>query len=132
MSSFSRSKGQRGERAVAAIIHELTGWQVQRRVRNDKHDSDLVGVPGWSIEVKDHARVTLGDVQEWWKQSVRQAAGEIPLLVYKRQRGSWRFVWPLAVHLTFQQSEFWKDYEWTVEGTADAWAAVARELCGTN
>lgn len=132
MSSFSRSKGQRGERAVAAIIFDLMGWEVRRRVRNDKGDSDLIGAPGWSIEVKDHAKATMGDVREWWAQCVSQAKSDIPLLVYKRQRGEWRFVYPVCVHLTCQEAEWWKHHDWTVETSADGWATVAREICGNT
>lgn len=129
MPKFSRDKGKRGERAVANLIFELTGWEAKRRVRNDNGDSDLVGIPGWSVEVKDHARATLGDVRDWWAQACRQAQGGIPLLIYKRQRGEWRAVYPLCVHLCYQEADWWIDYGYTVECTLEAWATVAREIC---
>jgi hypothetical protein len=130
MSKFQRDKGKRGERAVANIIFELTGWNAQRRVRNDHGDTDLVGIPGWAVEVKDHAKATLGDVRDWWAQACNQAKGNIPLLVYKRQRGEWRCVYPVAIHLCMQEADWWKDYSYTVETSMEGWAAVAREVCG--
>ena len=132
MSAFSRNKGKRGELAVANIIFELTGWEAKRRVRNDNGDSDLVGIPGWSVEVKDHAKATLGDVREWWEQACRQAQGSIPLLVYKRQRGEWRAVYPMCVHLAYQEADWWKDFDFTCEVSLEAWACVAREICNAK
>ena len=131
MTSFSRNKGKRGELAVCRIIFELTGWEAKRRVRNDAGDSDLIGIPGWSVEVKDHSKAMLGDVREWWAQACRQADG-IPLLVYKRQRGEWRAVYPLSIHLCMQEADWWKDCAYTVETSLEAWAAVAREMCGND
>lgn len=132
MSKFSRDKGARAERAVANIIFELTGWEAKRRVRNDHGDSDLIGIPGWSVEVKDHAKTTLGDVRDWWKQACSQADGSIPLLVYRRQRGEWRFVYPMCIHLETQEAEWWKHHDWTVETSPEGWATVAREICGNS
>jgi hypothetical protein len=129
MSAFSRNKGKRGELAVCHIIFELTGWNAHRRVRNDHGDTDLVGIPGWAVEVKDHAKATMGDVNDWWQQACNQAKGNIPLLVYKRQRGEWRCVYPLSIHLCMQEADWWKDYSYTVETSMEGWAAVAREVC---
>jgi len=129
MSKFSKDKGKRGERTVANLIFELTGWNAHRRVRNDHGDTDLIGVPGWGIEVKDHAKATLGDVKGWWEQTCHQSKGLIPLLIYKRQRGEWRAVYPLCVHVCTQQADWWHDYNYTIECSLEAWAAVAREIC---
>jgi hypothetical protein len=49
MSSTQRNKGKAGERGAAALVCDLTGWDVQRRVRQHDGDSDLAGVPGWVI-----------------------------------------------------------------------------------
>jgi hypothetical protein len=132
MSAFSRNKGKRGELAVCHIIFELTGWEAKRRVRNDHGDTDLVGVPGWAVEVKDHAKATLGDLRDWWSQACRQAQGNLPLLVYKRQRGEWRAVYPMCVYLHTQHADWWKDFDYTVETSLEAWATTARELCGND
>ena len=139
MSSMQRTKGQQGEREVAGIIRDLTGWDVQRRVRNPANDSDLTGVPGWSVEVKRHKAATRAEIAGWWRQTCAQAttphAGAsdgkanvcIPVLFYRLDRDQWRAVWPVAVGLKLQQACQWSGYEWTAEGSVEAWAAVARD-----
>jgi hypothetical protein len=100
VSASSRTKGQAGEREIAALIRDLTGWDVRRRVRQHDGDSDLMGVPGWSIEVKRRARALRSDIAAWWKQAVEQAgAGDWPVLFFRADRDAWRAVWPLGVHL---------------------------------
>ena len=121
MSKASRDKGQRGELQVAGMIRDLTGWDVRRKVRQHDGDSDLEGVPGWSVEIKNHASATLGDVRKWWDQCVSQSGWLRPVLFYKRQRGEWRAVWTDA-----SNRNDW-GYQWTVEGSIEAWAMVARE-----
>lgn len=128
MSRMQRRKGQVGEREAANVITELTGWPVQRRVRNAAGDSDLVGIPGWAVEVKRHRQACPSLLAAWWEQTVMQAAGQLPLLLYRLDRAAWRAVWPLAVSLRMQQAKHWREYEWTVEGSVAAWAAMAREL----
>jgi hypothetical protein len=94
MSVMQRRKGQSGERAAAAILTNITGIEVRRKVRQHEGDSDL-DFPGWSIEIKRHAKATPATVAEWWQQTVRQAerAGLPPLLVYRPDRRPWRCVW---------------------------------------
>lgn len=124
----SRTKGKTGEREVAGLIRDLTGWDCRRRVRQHDGDSDLLGVPGWSVEVKRYASATPAVIEAWWKQTVEQADGLLPVLVYRVDRRDWRAVWPVAMHLTQQRAEFWENYRWTAESSLDAWAAVAREV----
>ena len=128
MSAMQRRKGATGERELAAEIHAATGWNVQRRCRQHEGDSDLEGVPGWSVESKRHATATPGQVAAWWRQTVEQAerAGERPVLFYRQNRGAWRACWPLSALLA--PAEKWHDIEMTIEGSVTAWAAVAREL----
>ena len=128
MGRMQRRKGQVGEREAAALIAEHTGWEVRRRVRNAAGDSDLLGVPGWSIEIKRYASATVSQIAGWWDQCVDQAGGELPVLFYRLNRGQWRAVWPLAVNLQVQCANQWRDYEWTVEGSIPAWAAIARDI----
>lgn len=129
MSAMSRAKGQTGEREIAALIRDLTGWDVRRRVRQHDGDSDLEGVPGWSVEVKRHARATRSEIAGWWAQRVAQAerVGAMPVLLFRLDRDAWRAVWPITVNLT-EQPPMWAAYAWTAEGSAEAWAAVALEL----
>lgn len=126
MGAMSRSKGNAGEREIAAMLRDLTGWEIRRRVRQHDGDSDLIGVPGWSVEVKRHAAATRAVIAAWWAQAVAQAGGERPVLFYRVNRDAWRAVWPLSLQLV--GAARWPAYEWTAEGTPAAWAAVAREL----
>lgn len=128
MSAMQRTKGQQGEREVSGIIRDLTGWDVQRRVRNHANDSDLTGVPGWSVEVKRHRAATRSDIAGWWRQACAQAGELVPVLFYRLDRDSWRAVWPVAIGLHLQDACQWAGYEWTAEGSVEAWAAVARDL----
>lgn len=122
MSAHSRDKGKRGELEAAARIHALTGWEISRRVRQHDGDSDLTGCEdhGWCVEVKRHATATRADIAAWWNQAETQAlqAKRKPLLMYRVDRGEWRAVWPLSD---------WPGYQWTAEGSPEAWAAFARE-----
>jgi hypothetical protein len=91
----SREKGKRGEREAANLIRDWTGWDIRRRVRQHDGDSDLEGVPGWSVEVKNVSKPTLGMVAQWVSQAQEQANGLRWVLVYKRQPGQWRAVWEM-------------------------------------
>lgn len=125
MGAMSRSKGQRGERELAALIADLTGWDVSRRVRQHDGDSDIDGVPGWSVEVKRSASPLLGT---WWAQTVAQATHAYPVLFYRLDRQDWRALWPVALLLKEQRAEYWEGLEWTCNTSVQAWAAVAREI----
>jgi hypothetical protein len=128
MSAMQRTKGAQGEREISGVIRDLTGWDVQRRVRNHAGDSDLTGVPGWSVEVKRHKTAGRAEIAGWWRQSCAQARDGLPVLFFRLDRDSWRAVWPVAVGLKMQRAEMWSGYEWTCEGTVEAWATVAREV----
>lgn len=127
MGAMQRNKGSKGEREIAGIIRDITGWDVRRRVRQHDGDSDLVGVPGWSVEVKRHAKADRADIRAWWLQCVEQADGFPPVLFFRRNRDEWRAVWPVAASLVSQSVDMWSDYEWTCEGSVQAWASVARD-----
>ena len=107
---------------------------MRRRVRQHEGDSDLEGPPGWCAEVKRHAKVTRAVLAGWWTQAVTQSdrAGGIPLLVCRQDRYAWRAVWPVSVTLTQPTTALWRGYEWTAEGSPEAWAAVFRETLTTT
>ena len=128
MGKMQRTKGASAEREVSALIRDLTGWDVRRKVRNHSDDTDLDGAPGWAPEVKRHKGATRATIRGWWDQAVGQAGESLPVLFYRTDRDQWRAVWPVALSLVSQRSEMWRGYGWTVEGTLDAWAAVAREV----
>lgn len=75
MGQMQRRKGQVGEREAAALIREHTGWEVTRRVRNAAGDSDLLGVPGWSVEItsampmRAPLRSPPGGINAWAKRT---------------------------------------------------------------
>lgn len=131
MAGKSRSKGKVGEREIAHLIAELTGFPAKRKVRQHEGDSDIEGVPGWSVEVKRHATATRGDIARWWKQAVAQSSSNVPVLVYRLDRQDWRAVWPASVLLTMQSASMWEQFEWTCESTVECWAAVVRETSWT-
>lgn len=118
----SRSKGKAGEREIAAIIRDLTGWDIKRKVRQLDGESDLEGVPGWCCEVKRHKSATRADIRQWWEQAALQAfaVGETTVLFYRRDRDDWRAVWPMYLSAPHCH------YFWTVEGSIEAWCDVAR------
>ena len=87
---MQRTKGQQGEREVAGIIRDLTGWDVQRRVRNHANDSDLTGVPGWSVEVERHKAATRAEIAGWWRQTCRPLP-RMPARPMENQTFAFRF-----------------------------------------
>ncbi|PQA83207.1 hypothetical protein C5F52_10925 [Limnohabitans sp. TS-CS-82] len=107
MAGASRNKGKCGEREAAALLSLVTGFDVRRRVRQHDGDSDLEGVPNWSIEVKRHATATAGKLSDWWAQAQEQARRTncLPVLLYRPDRGGWRCVWPSALHLGEQLTQ---------------------------
>lgn len=129
MGAMQRNKGKAGEREIANLLAELTGFDVRRKVRQLDGESDLEGIPGWCLEVKRHAKAPRGSIRRWWAQAERQAkaAGQLPALVYRQDRDEWRCVWPVAATLAMQAAHQWHGYEWTTEGSPAAFAAVVRE-----
>jgi hypothetical protein len=87
----SRTKGRAGEQEVARILRDELGLEVHRNwlFQAAEGGADLVGVPGWSIEIKRQKQLLLGD---WWSQTVRQAerSGDKPILIYRLDRHPWR------------------------------------------
>lgn len=119
---MSKNKGKAGERGGADLLRNLTGCDVRRGVRQHAADSDLLGLPGWAVEVKRHARVTRGDIAAWWRQAVAQAGDEDrPLLLYRADRAEWRAVWPLSLVAGVPSD----GVAWTADTTPEAWAAAA-------
>lgn len=80
-----KQKGNRFERAVAALLREY-GFNARRglQYQGGQVEADVVGVPGWHLELKHVNRLNL---HEALKQSQRDAKeGEIPVVVHKRDR----------------------------------------------
>jgi hypothetical protein len=95
MSGMQRTKGQSGERELAALLSAITGLPIRRKVRQHDGDHDLEGLPGWAVEVKRHAAAPRASIASWWRQAVEQArrTDTKPVLFYRADRGPWRAVW---------------------------------------
>ena len=128
--SLSRTKGQTGEREVAAIIRELSGCDVRRRVRQHAGDADLEGLPGWSVEVKRHAQTPPGMLALWWAQTVRQAGDTkaLPVLFYRADRAAWRCVWPADLCASPRPHAIRPGYAHTLDALPEVWWPMARAL----
>lgn len=122
---MSRTKGARGERELAALLREVTGHDITRRVRNLKGEDDLQGLSGWSIEVKRYKAITPSLVATWWRQAKRQAAaiGCEPVLFYRADFGWWRAVWSAELLLTKSQPCELPENA-IIEGDPQTWWAV--------
>jgi len=108
MGSMSRTKGASGERELAALLSELSGRRIVRRVRQHAGDSDLLGLDPWCIESKRARAAPMALIaREWWPQAVAQARahGGVPLLCFRADRAPWRAVWPAWVHLPELRSD---------------------------
>ena len=86
MSAMQQFKSQAAESEIAALVRELTGWDVRRRVRQHDGDSDLQSVRGWSVKVKRHRSAARGDIAAWWRQAVAQAGELLPVLFFRVDR----------------------------------------------
>ena len=92
MSRAQRDKGKAGERELAALLTEITGHDVRRKVRQHDGDHDL-DLPGWAVECKRHKAAGRAEIGAWWRQTVAQATQAAPVLFYRLDRGNWRAVW---------------------------------------
>lgn len=120
---MSRQKGKSGEREVAALLTELTGYDVRRRVRQHLGDSDLEGLTGWSVEVKRYASATPALLKTWWLQAVQQsrATNVLPVLFFRVDRSDWRAVWAAELHLSPRPSTLSASFDDTLTATPETW-----------
>lgn len=92
MTINSKDKGKRGEREVVDIL-KTHGYENARRTAqycgNTGDASDVVGLPGFHIEVKHQEQVRLDD---WWAQAVRdsEGTGDIPIVVHRKNGQKWK------------------------------------------
>lgn len=86
----SRTKGRAGEQEVARILRDELGLVVTRNWAQQAAEGgvDLLGVPGWAIEVKRQKAWS----NDWWPQAAAQArrTGERPVLIYRLDRKPWK------------------------------------------
>jgi hypothetical protein len=124
--SMSRRKGQSGELEAAALLTAITGRSVKRRVRQHDGVCDLVGLPGWSVEIKRYAKFSAAKVSgEWWPQALDQARATktLPLLLYRVDRGHWTAVW--CADLQTGHRPIRPGFEATLTGDPQTWWAIA-------
>lgn len=124
----SRNKGKAGERELAALLAQVTGHDVRRRVRQHDGDSDLEGLPGWSIECKRYASASPALVATWWAQACRQArrTSTLPVLLYRLDRGQWLAVWSADHHAS---TEPWRDdFDHTLSASPQTWWTMCSHL----
>lgn len=101
MALNARKKGQRGERGVIELLQPIVDEVrltlgihpiLLQRNAMQAHlgGEDLVGVQGFSIEVKFVEQL---NINSWWDQALRQAEaagpGIIPVLLYRASRQQW-------------------------------------------
>ena len=86
----SRQKGARGEREAAALLRSL-GFEARRGQQyNGVEGQDVVhSIPGVHIEVK---RTETLSVYAAVAQAVTDAAGNLPVVLHKRNRKDWLFI----------------------------------------
>jgi hypothetical protein len=121
----SRRKGKCGELEVAALLRDLLGTAVVRNLTQARDGGhDLIGLPGWSAEVKRAAKPR---VPEWWRQTVAQTGEARPALFYRLDRKPWRAVIALADIAPGFEGQARGEVTWTMETSLEGFAALVRE-----
>lgn len=84
----SKSKGKRGELEVAAILREH-GYNARRgqQYSGASGDPDVVGLPGYHVEVKFREHLNIFEAMEQSKQDAKP--GEIPVVIHRKSREKW-------------------------------------------
>jgi len=123
-----RDKGQRGEREFLGLLSELlelTEVLTRNLSQTREGGADCIELPGYSIEIKNCATVTL---PQWWKQATRQAqlSQSIPVLAYKVPRKGWIVVVPAAwvIHPSWLHENLYPDVEDTMSMSLNRWAEL--------
>lgn len=87
MSSKSRTKGADFERLIANQIKTITNKDCKRNLEQYREGChyDLVGeaVERLAIECKRYAKMTASLLKKWQEQCIKNANGNVPVLVYK-------------------------------------------------
>lgn len=99
----SREKGKRGERELASAL-KVYGYGTRRgqQFSGANGDADVVGLPGVHIECKRVERLNIQDAMD---QSKRDAKGDIPVVMHRKNNCEW---------LVTMRLEDWIDFyrEW--------------------
>lgn len=145
----SRDKGNRGQRAVAALLSEwwgaeftstpMSGGFATKQFRAEWNAAADVVTPDktfpFSVEVKWQEEVVsieslieseVSPIWKWWEQCVDEAPpGMIPLLVFKRNKKPWFFMmWTLDQYVPISSKRLYLDppswrWRWSVDDELD-------------
>lgn len=102
-----QNKGKRGEQEIARILVaamarveanvDATRTPISTYVKRcssmqaDRGGTDIVGIPGFAIEVKRGETLLL---DKWWQQCTTEARyGDMPVLFYRQNRKAWMVRW---------------------------------------
>jgi Holliday junction resolvase len=85
----SRAKGAQAERDIANIL-KRRGYKARRgqQYSGTNGDADVVGLPGFHIEVKRVEKLNLGLAMDQAKRDARK--GEVPIVVHRKSRKNWK------------------------------------------
>lgn len=96
MGRASRDKGKRGEREVAQILraHGYTDAHRGAQYTGNAHDGqdDVVGLPGWHIEVKRTETLSVYKAYEQARRDIearRQAEPDKAVVIHRRSGKPW-------------------------------------------
>lgn len=83
----SREKGKRGERELASKLRQF-GFNARRAQQycGANGDADVVGLPDVHIECKRVERLNIYDAMD---QSKRDANGDIPVVMHRKNNCEW-------------------------------------------
>jgi Holliday junction resolvase len=87
MANPNKQKGDKAERDVAYWFNDH-GWQYAERARNagqPKDRGDIVGIPGFCIQVKDRGTIRLREWVDGTLEQKENARADTGLLIAKRR-----------------------------------------------
>jgi len=89
MGKMQRNKGKKGEREVARILrdHGYTDARRGQQFQGSPDSPDVVGLPGFHIEVKRTEQCRLYDYMEQAESDAGEA--EIPVVFHRQNRKKW-------------------------------------------
>ena len=90
MAVNSRQKGARSEREIAKILrdHGFTEARRGQQFCGMAGDADVVGLPGYHIEVKRVERLNLNAAMSQSSRDARE--GEIPVVFHRQNHQPWK------------------------------------------
>ena len=95
--SKSKQKGTRAENHVVAYLKEFFPYAERRALAGINDKGDVTGIPGVVVEVKDHSKITLSELD----QEMLNADASTGAVVAKKRGtldvGDWYAVMPVSV-----------------------------------